>query len=62
MNRQELIKAIRKAPVVYANVRLTEHDCWYVQVVKCNLLETLPHSEQVTFNAVVREDGTLYLD
>ena len=41
MKKKELIKLINKAKPVFANVRLTENDCWYVQVVKSNLLLTL---------------------
>jgi hypothetical protein len=38
MSKKEFIEAINQPGPVFANVKLTEGDCWYVQVVKSHLL------------------------
>lgn len=62
MKKREFIRAVREAKTVYANVKLTESDCWYIQVVKQNLLYNIEeHSNETVYDARVDGDS-LYID
>jgi hypothetical protein len=62
MSKKEFIEAINQPGPVFANVKLTEGDCWYVQVVKSHLLLTIAsHPADTRYSVKVRDDA-LYID
>lgn len=66
MTKQQLIAAVRAARDVYATVKLTEHDMFWVKAVKKDVITTLQRCDVENwnddeFNAWIHADGTVYL-
>lgn len=63
MNKQTLLAEIKKSPRVFAACKLTDHETFYVQVIKKDLIFVIQNSQRdiPAYKASVRA-GYLYLD
>lgn len=66
MTKKELLRAIHKCKRVEAQTHLTEHDMFYVQVVKADLIWTIKRCDtrnwtEETFIANLDNDNVLWI-
>jgi hypothetical protein len=67
MDKKTLLAAIKAAPRVFAACKLTDHETFYVQVIKADLIHVIKNAPEgiqsfpTYFKASVRA-GYLYLD